>query len=123
MAISSQEFVFPENAALPIGGENKIHKQVLLEIHYDNPDELSGQQPQLATIMYIVSHTFHLSDIIDSSGFRLYYTDKPKEHDAGVLLIGQIVVPHLIIPPRVDKFTVKGFCFAKCTDAVRYFTS
>ena len=39
----TQDFIFPENAALPIGGTDKIHTHVLLEVHYDNPDEVSGK--------------------------------------------------------------------------------
>ena len=39
---SIQDFKLPEGAALPIGGEDKIHTHVLMEIHYDNPKELSG---------------------------------------------------------------------------------
>ena len=33
--VSMQDFIFPENAALPIGGPDKIHTHYLLEIHYD----------------------------------------------------------------------------------------
>ena len=40
--ISTQDFVFPEGIALPIGGEDKIHTHILIEMHYDNPQELSG---------------------------------------------------------------------------------
>ena len=40
--ISTQDVIFPEGVALPIGGEDKIHTHVLLEMHYDNPEELSG---------------------------------------------------------------------------------
>ena len=40
--ISYQDFVYPEGIALPIGGEDKIHTHVLIEMHYDNPQEISG---------------------------------------------------------------------------------
>ena len=39
---STQDFRFPEGVALPIGGEDRIHTHVLIEMHYDNPEELSG---------------------------------------------------------------------------------
>ena len=39
-----QDHTFPEGIALPIGGEDKIHTHMLLEMHYDNPEEISGQQ-------------------------------------------------------------------------------
>lgn len=40
--IPLQDFTFPEGVALPIGGDDKIHTHALLEMHYDNPDELDG---------------------------------------------------------------------------------
>ena len=40
--IFTQDFTFPEGVALPIGGEDKIHTHVLIEMHYDNPEEIPG---------------------------------------------------------------------------------
>ena len=40
--ISLQGHTYPEGVGLPIGGEDKIHTHVLLEMHYDNPEERSG---------------------------------------------------------------------------------
>ena len=45
-----QDFIFPENAALPIGGPDKIHTHYLLEMHYDNPEEVSGKYILLMNI-------------------------------------------------------------------------
>ena len=39
---SLQNHTFPEGIALPIGGEDKIHTHVLLEMHYNNPEEIPG---------------------------------------------------------------------------------
>ena len=39
---SLQNHTFPEGIALPIGGEDKIHTHMLLEMHYNNPEEISG---------------------------------------------------------------------------------
>ena len=39
---SLQNHTFPEGIALPIGGEDKIHTHILLEMHYDNPEEIPG---------------------------------------------------------------------------------
>ena len=36
-----QEFVYPEDVAYPIGGEGNP-QYVILEMHYDNPAEISG---------------------------------------------------------------------------------
>ena len=41
-----QDFVYPENVAFPFGGEGQP-QYVLLELHYDNPEMLSG------TYMYV----------------------------------------------------------------------
>ena len=40
--VSVQNFTFPEGVAYPIGGEDKIHTHIMLRIHYDNPEEISG---------------------------------------------------------------------------------
>ena len=37
-----QNFTYPDGVGLPIGGEDEVHTHLMLEIHYDNPDELSG---------------------------------------------------------------------------------
>ena len=39
---SLQNHTFPKDIALSIGGEDKIHTHILLEMHYDNPEEVSG---------------------------------------------------------------------------------
>ena len=57
-------------------------------------------------------------DIVDSSGFRVYYTDRAQEENAGLLFIGQNVVGHMIIPPGVERYTVNAFCSNRCTNAV-----
>ena len=48
----------------------------------------------------------------------MFYTDQPSKQNAGVLTLGQRVVGHMIIPPHVERYTVKGFCSQKCTDKV-----
>ena len=41
MFVEFQKFVYPENVALPIGGELN-DKYLLIEIHYDNPRMETG---------------------------------------------------------------------------------
>jgi len=61
----------------------------------------------------------HLSTgIVDSSGVRVFYTDQPPKENVGVLIFGHSVAGHMIIPPRVERYTVKAFCSQKCTDKV-----
>ena len=59
-----------------------------------------------------------LTGIYDSSGVRLYYTDQAPEQTAGILPLGHSVIGHMIIPPRVERYTVIGYCSQRCTNAV-----
>ena len=43
LCISTQDYILPEGVAFPLGGEDKIHTHVLMEMHYDNPDLISGK--------------------------------------------------------------------------------
>ena len=56
--------------------------------------------------------------IVDSSGVRFFYTDQPPEQKAALLPIGHNVVGHMIIPPRVERYTVIAYCSQRCTNAV-----
>lgn len=61
---------------------------------------------------------FAHAGIIDSSGIRFYYTDQPPEENVGILTFGHSVVGHMIIPPLVERYTVKAYCSERCLDAV-----
>ena len=37
---TAQDFRFAEEGALAIGGEDRIHTHVVIEMHYDNPEEI-----------------------------------------------------------------------------------
>ena len=39
--LTMQDFLYPEDVAYPIGGEGNPH-YIILEMHYDNPAEVSG---------------------------------------------------------------------------------
>jgi len=54
--LNTQDLVFPDNVALPIGGTNNIHTHCLLEMHYDNPDELSGKIILIDSILYAANY-------------------------------------------------------------------
>ena len=58
------------------------------------------------------------TDVIDSSGFRFYYTSIPREHRAGILYLGHHVTRKMIIPPNAPNYTITGFCPSNCTDTV-----
>ena len=57
------------------------------------------------------------SDWIDSSGVRIFYTNKLRAHDAGVLEIGLEYSDKNSIPPKQTFFDLSGFCTAECTRA------
>ncbi|XP_015227900.1 PREDICTED: DBH-like monooxygenase protein 2 homolog [Cyprinodon variegatus] len=84
-------YELPENTGIPIGGESS-DRFYRLEIHYNNPQEKEG--------------------ITDSSGLRLYYTDKLRQHDVGVLTTGVLPVGQMQygIPPRATQFHSYGIC-------------
>ena len=58
---------FPSEAGFPFEKTNK-EKYLVLEIHYDNP--------------------LGLDNIVDSSGYRLYFTKMLRRYDAGAVFIG-----------------------------------
>ncbi|XP_019853652.1 PREDICTED: DBH-like monooxygenase protein 2 homolog [Amphimedon queenslandica] len=77
-------------------------------MHYDNPNRLSG--------------------VIDSSGVTFYYIDTPREHDSGILIVGQAVHHTMIIPPKARDYTIYSFCPTDCTalfpqDGIRVFAN
>ena len=61
-----------------------------------------------------------LAGTIDSSGMRFWYTDTPREHDAGIFEVGYGVTPVMIVPPNAKNFTITGFVNDECTNQVRY---
>ena len=57
----------PDNVGIPLGPGSGF-QSFYLNTHYDNPEGLEGVQ--------------------DSSGVRVYYSKKPREHAAAVLMLG-----------------------------------
>ncbi|XP_076044750.1 uncharacterized protein LOC143027356 [Oratosquilla oratoria] len=92
-AIGSQGEMYPDHVGYPLGEDNQGATYFLLEIHYDNPDFKSG--------------------IVDNSGLRLYYTERLRKYDAGILTVGHNVRPDLIIPPGT-RWTTTGHCTKDC---------
>eukprot|EP00485_Elphidium_margaritaceum_P023517 CAMPEP_0202712258 /NCGR_PEP_ID=MMETSP1385-20130828/36148_1 /ASSEMBLY_ACC=CAM_ASM_000861 /TAXON_ID=933848 /ORGANISM="Elphidium margaritaceum" /LENGTH=656 /DNA_ID=CAMNT_0049372229 /DNA_START=22 /DNA_END=1992 /DNA_ORIENTATION=+ len=83
-AVGGSDFYFPEHVGLPIEGL----QYVLMEIHYDNPDELEG--------------------IVDSSGLRIYWTEDLREYDAGIFAVGADY-PATFIPGDMDAAVLNSF--------------
>ncbi|CAH1132464.1 unnamed protein product [Ceutorhynchus assimilis] len=93
-AMGAQPFTYPEEAALPLGGET-FNQYVMLEIHYNNPELKSG--------------------IIDSSGVRFHISDKLRQMDAGVIELGLEYTDKMAIPPGQESFPLTGYCISSCT--------
>ena len=53
---------------------------------------------------------------VDSSGVRIYYTDKLRQYDSGVVSVGVGVNQWHIIPPDQKEWMSVGYCTARCTD-------
>ena len=53
------------------------------------------------------------SEIIENSGFRIYYTDKLRKYVASSVQIGQESIE---IPPFSDQFLVQGGCSSTSTE-------
>ena len=94
-------FVFPENAGGVLGGPN-YSPYLVLEVHLDNP-----------TLR---------SNIIDSSGMRVYYQggkngEPLRKYDAGIMEIGLEYNPKNSIPPKSTNFHLHGYCLPECTSS------
>lgn len=82
--MGADAFVYPNEAGLPIGGEN-FNRHVMLEVHYNNPELRSGR--------------------IDSSGIQFILTKKLRRYDAGVIELGLEYTDKMAIPPgQVSQF-------------------
>ncbi|XP_042238957.1 uncharacterized protein LOC121877254 isoform X2 [Homarus americanus] len=92
--IGGEGQIYPDNVGLPMGEEHGGSTYILMEVHYDNPE----LKP----------------DIVDSSGVRIYYTDRLRQYDAGILMAGHSITPMQIIPPN-RKWLSIGHCTGSCT--------
>ena len=81
----------------PIGGKGS--QNIVLELHYDNPNLDSG--------------------MVDNFGLELLYVHKEPESRAGLLTFGQLVSSAMTIPPRANNYVTNGSCPQQCTEEVR----
>eukprot|EP01083_Nonionella_stella_P293873 999310_1 len=90
-AVGGGIFYMPEHVGFPLSG--KIY--TLLEIHYDNPNELDT--------------------IVDNSGVRLYWTEELRENDAGIFRL-RGAYKDIFIPGDMNEKVVNSFHSApECT--------
>lgn len=86
----------PEHVGIPIAehGENSYY---MLEVHYNNPT---------------------MKKVTDSSGLRLFLTEKLRPQEASILMAGVAVNPLHVIPPQQKEYATVGYCSTHCTNMV-----
>ena len=57
---------------------------------------------------------------VDSSGIRFYVTSQLRQNDAGIMELGLEYTNKMAIPPRQNKFLLKGYCIPECTTVVSF---
>jgi len=97
-AIGGEGFTFPDHVGMEMSGPVVVDtlQYVLLEMHYDNPQAISGRA--------------------DTSGFRVYYSPTLREESAGMLEVGLTVGPMQFIPAKINTVNY-GYCLPECTQA------
>ncbi|ODM89886.1 hypothetical protein Ocin01_16794 [Orchesella cincta] len=78
-----------------------------------------GSRARGATYFMVETHYENLGNeyATDSSGIRIFYTDKLREYDGAVMQIAyKGHSPFLVIPPKQDNFVVNGLCGTECTE-------
>ncbi|CAG0896875.1 unnamed protein product [Darwinula stevensoni] len=93
-AVGGEGDTYPENVGyvLPARG-----MYFMMEMHYDNPELVSGVQ--------------------DDSGVTIYYTDVLRPLEMATMEVGSAVDPSQITPARQSLFYNIGHCSPSCTQA------
>ncbi|XP_036334725.1 MOXD1 homolog 1-like [Rhagoletis pomonella] len=94
--IGSTGQFLPHHVGIPVGGKQGA-KYYMLEIHYDNPQ---AQQ------------------MVDHSGFRIHYTNRLRQNDAGIMISGVSVSDTQLIPPGQKLYRNIGICGPSCSSVM-----
>lgn len=94
---SHQTQFLPNNVGIPLNSRRDGATYLMAEIHYDNP----------------WSHL--TSTFTDSSGTRIYYTERLRPIEAGMLNVGHDIAPTQLIPVGQRSYTAVGVCDSFCT--------
>jgi hypothetical protein len=97
-AVGGGNQYLPKEAGIKVGGDVDFH-YAWLELHYDNPELRS--------------------DIVDSSGVRIWHTPTLRTHDAGGVAVTAMItaqggVSKMFLPPGIVT-TVTAFVDSDCT--------
>lgn len=86
---------YPKHVGVPIAEDpNTFYK---LEVHFDNPA---------------------MKSVVGTSGLRMHYTDRLREHEGAILVTGVALSPLHIIPPEQQEYRSAGYCSIGCTKKV-----
>ncbi|RNA24662.1 DBH-like monooxygenase 1, partial [Brachionus plicatilis] len=86
--------IYPKDMGYPIGGDTD-YLYYIFEIHYDNPQMVLGY--------------------IESITWRYYMTKRLRPKELGIYTLGtDSSVFSIAIPPGVDRFPIKTYCFNDC---------
>eukprot|EP01084_Bolivina_argentea_P252419 423684_1 len=95
-AVGGSNYYFPEHVGLPMSGDSDL-QFIVYDVHYTNP--------QLR------------SDIIDSSGIRIWYTSQLRENNAAMLWPQIASNPkNIFIPPNIESIKYSAHCTSFCTE-------
>ncbi|CAH3176907.1 unnamed protein product [Porites lobata] len=97
LAIGEPGVFYPQHVGYALGSSDSP-KYFVLETHYDNQRLVQGQK--------------------DSSGITLYYTDKLRNYDLGIVAVGSQVNPWFVIPPKQKSWITEGYCMHQCTESM-----
>ncbi|CAL8072115.1 unnamed protein product [Orchesella dallaii] len=95
-AIGSRTMFIPQHVGIPFA--ESPDEYYLLQVHYDNPNQLTGLEVGLK---------------ID-----FFYTSKLRAHDGAMMMIGHQVpglTPSFLIPPSSIGHSIYGHCGSMCT--------
>ncbi|KAJ3258406.1 DBH-like monooxygenase protein 1 [Boothiomyces macroporosus] len=87
--------LFPANVGKPIGSDSDYTRHLMIEIHYNNPDQVSGQTDP-------------------GSGFNLTVTKNLRPQEVGMITSG-VSQDFILLPPNSTS-SVVGECGTKCTN-------
>ena len=83
----------PNDIGIPLGDEPPP-TFLMLNIHYDNPEQIEG--------------------VIDSSGLEFYYTKNYRKYEASTLSFGSALDNRMFVPPKQPNFHISGHCLMDC---------
>ncbi|ODN05523.1 DBH-like monooxygenase protein 1, partial [Orchesella cincta] len=95
-AVGAYPIFFPDHVGIPLS--ESPNEYYLLQMHYDNPEVLSGLQLRFS--------------------LEVYYTSILRQHDLGLMYVGKATPgsPTIVIPPSELNHTVYGQCGSGCTN-------